>query len=137
MDNKFIEKLIKKNLLLMGSDWRKDESATDSPLPGYKYVGEKLVANCSDFFFWGAADTEDVPENGLGDIQKAIDDCDGNLETGVLLFCARQRGMRPQGAYYTYIPKKLWPLFDSCGEERKVDSGNPYKPGEYQSPIKA
>ena len=37
---------------------------------------------------------------------------------GVLLFCARERKMRPQKPYYELIPTELHALFDACGPER-------------------
>lgn len=46
-----------------------------------------------------------------------------------LLFSARSRGMRPQGAYYKLFPRDTWELFDACGPEREVGVGNPYVPG--------
>lgn len=48
------------------------------------------------------------------------------------LFAARVRGMRPQGAAYTFYPPETWPLFDACGPEREIGFGNPYRPGEYK-----
>lgn len=48
------------------------------------------------------------------------------------LFAAKVRGMRPQGACYTYYPKELWIEFDQAGPEREIGFGNPYKPGEYE-----
>ncbi|UDL15984.1 hypothetical protein QEH42_gp234 [Microbacterium phage Pumpernickel] len=47
-----------------------------------------------------------------------------------LLFAAKSRKMRPQGAYYKSIPENIWHLFDACGPEREVGMGNPRKPGE-------
>ena len=40
--------------------------------------------------------------------------------------------MRPQGAFYSYIDKTSWPLFDLAGPEREVGLGNPYAPGAYK-----
>ena len=36
--------------------------------------------------------------------------------------------MRPQGAYYKYIDKEVWHLFDEAGPEREVGKGNTPKP---------
>ena len=41
-----IDELIEQDIVFMGSDWVEDESATDSPLPGYRYNGEKPCVNC-------------------------------------------------------------------------------------------
>ena len=44
------------------------------------------------------------------------------------LFCCRVRKMRPQGAYYKYIDKEVWHIFDEAGPEREVGKGNTPKP---------
>jgi len=129
-----IKELLDKDIAFMGSDWVDDESVKDGPLPGQRYVGEKPCINCNDFFFWGCGDAEDIDEESLPMLHKAVEDCNGDVETGALLYCARRRNMRPQGACYSMILKELWPLFDSCGEERKTDFGNPCRPGEYHIP---
>ena len=74
---------------------------------------------------------KNIDENTLPDLNRAIDDCDGNVTVGSDLYCARRREERPQGACYSIIPKNLWPLFHACGPERKTGLGNPYEPGEY------
>jgi len=87
--------------------------------------------NCNDFFWWGCADGQDLGDwESLDVLDKAIADCRALDEEhwGPLLFCARDRGMRPQGAYYKLIPEKLWPLFHACGPEREVGLGNPSHP---------
>ena len=86
----------------------------------------ELYINCNDAFYWGCADREEItPENieALESAKKAL----GADEHGFagLLFCARVRELRPQGALYGYIPEELWPLFDACGPVREVDIGNP------------
>ena len=96
---------------------------------------------CNDFFFWGVADATSIPEQGgIRALQMAIDDCkevdpvSGAFEAP-LLFCARMRGMRPQGGYYTTIEKAFWSLYDQCGPEREVGVGNPYKRGQLSLPV--
>jgi len=91
----------------------------------------ELVATvtCNDLFFWGVADCEKITDENVDVyLQSKIDDdiC------GEWLFCCRVRSLRPQGAAYTYIDKKLWPLYDACGPERETGFGNPCKPGEYK-----
>lgn len=93
----------------------------------------KLYINCNDLFAWGCADSEDLPIDALPHLEKAVEDCGGDWDIGGLLYCARNRKVRPQGAFYSYIPNNLWHLFDSCGEERETGFGNPYKPGEYKN----
>ena len=83
----------------------------------------EFFINCNDFFAWGCADAEPVqtPED-VGALERAFQDAG---DDGPLLYCARRRGMRPQGAYYDHIEKEHWPLFDACGPEREVTFGNP------------
>lgn len=101
--------------------------------------------NVNDVFFWGAADLEQVTPENIDELERAIQDCiaiDDCAETeGCLLFAARQRNARPQGAAYPEN-RALWPLFDAAGPERETGFGNPYKPGDYKhratpSPISA
>jgi len=86
---------------------------------------------CSDLFAWGFADLERVDNQKDVDLlEQSIKDCEEiNKNTGSVnaaeLYCARKRSMRPQGAYYNYIGKELWPLFDACGPEREITMGNP------------
>lgn len=84
---------------------------------------EGCFLNCNDAFAWGYSDAEilsveDIP--ALREAHKDADMCDGSL-----LFIARKRKMRPQGAMYAHIEKKFWPLFDACGPARESCFGNP------------
>lgn len=93
----------------------------------------EFYVRCNDFFWWATSDSEQVTpanvhilEESMRDA-KAAHDVLGKLYGG-LLFCARARKMRPQGAYYDHLPKELWPLFDAAGPERDADReafGNP------------
>lgn len=92
---------------------------------------------CSDLFYWGVADLEDITPDNVGELKQAHDDL-GAINPDEFwgyyagdLFCARIREMRPQGAAYSSYSKDIWPLFDACGPEREAGYGNPYKPGEY------
>lgn len=93
---------------------------------------------CSDMFYWGTADGEDVSLDRIPLLEKAYEDC-SETQTGMplpdywgsTLFCCRVRKMRVQGAVYTSIEKELWPLFNAVGPEREIGVGNPYEPGEY------
>lgn len=78
-------------------------------------------ANCSDLFFWGCADSEDINEEDLPLLRQSLEDSESH---GMLLYCARKRKMRPQGAYYTHL-REDEALFDVCGPERKTGIGNP------------
>jgi len=99
----------------------------------------KVMVNCNDVFWWATSDGEEITPDNLCELKKAIDDVNsidnviGIVYTG-MLFAARIRKIRPQGAAYPE-EKKFWPLFDMCGKERPIDKdafGNPYKPGEYK-----
>ena len=125
-----IKELIEKDVVFMGANWVEDSSATDSALPGYRYGGEIPCVNSSDLFYWGVADGVDIRNEDLPEFNQALIDCDNDYEVAGMLYCARKESMRPQGAIYRYIPKKLWPLFDACGPERKIDMFNPKRPGE-------
>jgi hypothetical protein len=102
-------------------------------------------ANCSDLFWWGTADFEEItPENihvleqAFVDIRTACGKTDLPEQTpdgirvvskldyyGPDLFAARIRGMRPQGAVYREDNKDIWPLFDACGPVRDAGLLNP------------
>lgn len=126
-----IEELISKDIAFMGSDWVDDETVTEGPMKGLRYNGKKPCINCNDVFFWGCADDEDINDETLPLYHKALDDCSQNHGTAAMLYCARIRKERPQGAIYSCIPKEFWSLFDACGPEKETGFGNPYKPGEY------
>ena len=107
---------------------------------------------CNDIFYWGTADAEDITrsdvkalEQAMIDVEAVGDDVknkakeDGQRISAVegtdicgglyghLLFVARKRNERPQGAVYVkFLPKPLWPLFDEAGVYKEVGLGNPY-----------
>lgn len=97
--------------------------------------GDKITwyVRCSDIFFWGCSDAEDILPANFSELEKAFKDCkkvlseDEFLYTGhwLLLWVARCRQMRPQGAAYP-DNEKLWPLFDAAGPFRETGLGNPY-----------
>jgi hypothetical protein len=85
---------------------------------------------CNDLFWWGTADCESVTKETLPILKKAIKDAGNNY--GPYLYCARQRKMRPQGAWYSERNKKVWHLFNACGPEREISMCNPKnQKGEY------
>lgn len=94
-----------------------------------EYAPITFFANCNDMFHWACADAEDVTKDNFSMLKQCAEDIKKIDECCVhycdLLFCARIRGMRPQGAMYKHMPDKLWELFDACGPERKMDFGNP------------
>lgn len=104
-------------------------------------TGLRVLVDCSDVFEWGTADCEEVSVENLAVLQQAVADMrratgseyDGQSKA-FLLFCARVRQQRPQGAYYKCltgrtdeITVKIRDLFDACGPEREVDILNPHK----------
>ncbi|UKK84716.1 hypothetical protein L7H23_01030 [Sphingopyxis sp. BSN-002] len=96
-------------------------------------VGEspsQVFVACSDLFLWGCADLEPLTPDNIALLDEAageltaIDDCYGP-EWAPRLFCCRTRKMRPQGAYYKYIPDQFRDKFDACGPERQPTFGDP------------
>jgi hypothetical protein len=88
----------------------------------------EFFVKCNDFFFWACADAVDILPENLETFRQALQDA--GLICGPLLFCARERKMRPQGASYKYLKQELWPLFNACGPEREIGMFNPLRPGQ-------
>lgn len=125
----------------------------------------RVFAECGDVFAWGCSDVEEITPDNLAMLRQAVADVrtltttetleQRDASDGFTLFCARARGMRPQGAFYKYLevhivepgppnaehgyptwkPNKelaaqrtaaLHALFDAAGPERVVDAANPY-----------
>lgn len=113
-----------------------------------EYAPVTIFINCNDVFWWAVADLEQLTPENIGVWEQAYADLDAlvpepqrgdydrlmhrfNVIANVnTLFCARVRGMRPQGCVYPNAAREVWPLFDACGPEREIDAGNPYRPGE-------
>jgi len=126
-----------------------------------EYAPVTIFVNCNDLFWWASADCERLTPENIGLWEQAYSDLDallrdeprtpenqtdgpvrkawlarGTRRISIMscvdwLFCARVRGMRPQGACYPSDAPEVWPLFDACGPERPTGHGNPCKPGEY------
>lgn len=98
---------------------------TDAP----EYDPITLMVSCNDFFIWGSSDGEEITPENIEVLEQAVKDVEaltgGKRTYADLLFCARVSKLRPQGAYYKYLPKELWPLFDACGPVREAGLGNP------------
>ena len=89
-----------------------------------------FFVNCNDVFCWGSADLEEVTPENIDVLEQSYADAKAACECGhiygaAMLFCARVRKMRPQGAAYPKDHPELWPLLDACGPERAVGMGNP------------
>lgn len=106
-----------------GVQWWADYTADDEL---------KCTINCSDLFFWGCSDSEEVELSNLHLVQEAHDELKALNISGHAfeahtneLFCAKSRKMRPQGAYYAEWNPIVWPLFNACGPYREACFGNP------------
>ena len=100
--------------------WRTDE----------EYAPLTLFVNCNDLFWWGCSDCEELTPDDFDDLEAAIADAAkaGDKHNGHLLWVARKRKMRPQGACYAYFTDSAHELFHQCGPEREVERGNPRPP---------
>lgn len=101
---------------------------TDSAL--YWYTQEDSLhfsLDCSDFFMWGCADSQEVTTENLPVLKKAYEDANavGARSWAWALFVCRVQNMRPQGAFYKLIPSTLVPLINETGEERTPQMGDP------------
>ena len=99
-----------------------------------EYAPVTFFINCNDVFYWGCADAEAITPENIELLEKSMKDSSGAYQYGELygtmLWCARVRKQRPQGAAYP-SERELWTLFDECGPEREIGLGNPCRPGEY------
>lgn len=89
----------------------------------------EFFAQCSDFFWWGTADLEEIKRDDLDLLAECLRDL-AEIDTKYMmpeLFAARKRGMRPQHAVLTGMQNhvELWELFAACGPERENDLWNP------------
>ncbi len=95
-----------------------------------EYAPITFFVNCNDLFFWGSADCEELTPDNIELFEQSYRDADEAMKHGnvyaSLLFCARVRAERPQGAYYKYLHEDIYHLFDACGPEREVGIGNPH-----------
>lgn len=103
--------------------WRETANETGTP-------DLRIFVNCNDLFFWGSADLEAITDDNIALLENTVAEVEAITgkwqgEDGFLLWCARNRKMRPQGAFYKYFDVRLLALFDACGPERKTGAGNP------------
>lgn len=96
----------------------------------------RISIDCSDLFDWASADAEELLPSDLPDLYQAYEDLRAIKTAGPRyhfiyageLWCARKRGMRPQGPWYGYtsndairrqfLPEEVEALFDACGPDR-------------------
>lgn len=106
-----------------GEVWWRGEPELDGPL--------SFFVTCNDAFWWATGDNERITPENIGVLEQAFADLEKvrARSHAPLLFCARVRGMRPQGAMYKYIPDAAWPLFDAAGPARdQKEPGNTPRP---------
>jgi hypothetical protein len=82
-----------------------------------------FFVGCNDWFYWATADAVDLLEEDFPVLEKAV--ADMGAIYGCLLYCARQRGTRPQGAAYKHLSEEQAALFDAAGPPRSDDLHNP------------
>lgn len=87
----------------------------------------QFYVNCSDVFAWGCADASPLTPENWNIFEQCLQETNGDCDMAAYLFSARLSHMRPQGAFYKYIPENLYDLFDACGPEREVGLGNPIR----------
>lgn len=80
----------------------------------------RLLAQCSDTFYWGTADCEQIDPEDLPLLRQCVDDLiKADAEYYVSeLFAARKRGMRPQRPVLRKMPKDVLRLFLKAGPRR-------------------
>ena len=93
-------------------------------------AGLMFHVDCSDTFYWGTADSEEIAEADLPELQRAMADargCPGGEDLWPALWCARRRGMRPMAAFHRQVlggppdsgaPGTMAALFDAAGPAR-------------------
>lgn len=89
----------------------------------------KAFIMCSDEFYWGTADAEEVLPEDLDELRKAQADVAAvepvHKWLWTTLWVARKRGMRPQGAMYKHFTPEVVELINQAGPAREIDFGNP------------
>ena len=91
----------------------------------------RFAVLCNDVFMWGSADAEEIntPED-VALLRQTYDDChaiDPYNWIWSMLYCARKRQMRPQGAMYKHVDDQFVEFFSACGPERETGLGNPHR----------
>jgi len=106
-----------------------------------KYAPVTFFVNVNDVFHWACADLEEITRENITLAERAIEDVQSaTRKVGwstpsdwTVLFAARARKMRPQGAAYRCIERAVWPLLNACGPERVIgpeDPGNTQRPAQ-------
>lgn len=83
----------------------------------------QFYVNCNDVFGWACADAEDIStDEDIALLDRSLTE---SKTHGALLYCARRRKERPQGALYKHLPPEVQELLNACGPERPIDFFNP------------
>lgn len=93
----------------------------------------EFYIKCSDVFCWGTADLEKITEDNIDLLEDSLNE---HEIYGDVLFCARVRKKRPQGAFYRELKEEndneLIKKLNECGPEREINKSNPYnQDGKY------
>jgi hypothetical protein len=101
------------------------------------FWGEDLTfsVNVSDVFHWGCSSFEEITDDTLDDFIGDVEEVEaavkrGGWEYGLVLYAARRRGMRPQGAWFKAdandeVRQNIYPLIRECGPARELGLANP------------
>jgi hypothetical protein len=100
-----------------------DAISANDALDDLHYDDGDVFLNCNDAFYWGCSDCEVITAADIPEFERAHRD--SKEYEGTLLFIARKRGERPQGAVYSRIHPDEWALFDACGPPREKSISNP------------
>jgi hypothetical protein len=81
----------------------------------------KLFAQCSDFFYWGTADLEEITVADIPLLRQSLEDLKaiGAEEELSTLFAARKRRLRPQRPCYKDFEPPVAALYDACCTEEE------------------
>ena len=84
----------------------------------------RLYAICSDVFYWGTADLEEITREDVALLERCAADLAGPEQAYLPeLFAARKRGMRPMRSFCKDMDDEATvALFDACGPERTRES---------------
>lgn len=88
-----------------------------------------VAIDVAGFFEWVAPDDEQILEEDLPGLERAIQDATeaGMMRYGPRLWAARKRNMRPQGTAYRCMTRPIAELFNQM-PVREIGPDNPHEP---------
>lgn len=90
--------------------WRTDD----------KYAPVTMFVNCNDLFFWATSDLQEITLDNINSLEETVKEVrsisDTAVEDAPLLWCCRQRKMKPQQPYYKHLDKNIHHLFNACSD---------------------